>query len=87
MKSLKVRLLAVLIGTVLTLCLSHVVAQAACENIVAGANVYGSYECRYAYECGGWCYYTCTCSNQFPGFSCNKVLEEAGFELEQNPQC
>jgi hypothetical protein len=87
MKSLKLRLLAVLIGTVLTLGLSHAVAQASCYDRIAGGNAYGDYDCRYTSECAGWCYYSCTCSNLFPGFNCSKVLEEAGFELVQGPQC
>jgi hypothetical protein len=87
MKSLKLRLLAVLIGTGLTLGLSHAVAQASCPYIEAGGNEYGDYDCRFAGECGGWCYYTCKCSNLFPGYSCNDVLQEAGFEIVEGPQC
>lgn len=87
MKSLKLRLLAVLIGTVLTLGLSHVAAQASCMDIEAGGNAYGNYDCRFSHYCGGWCYYNCTCSNLFPGFTCTNVLEEAGFEVLQSPQC
>ena len=69
MKSLKPRLLLLCIGTVLTLGLSHTVAQA-CANIEAGGNVYGDYDCRLTQVCGGWCYYSCRCSNLFPGSSC-----------------
>ena len=87
MKSLKLRLLAVLIGTVLTLGLSHVVAQASCPQREAGGNAYGDYDCSLRNVCNGWCYYTCTCSNLFPGYTCNNVLLEAGFELVANPEC
>ena len=87
MKSLKLRLFAVLIGTVLTLGLSHAVAQASCTQIEAGGTTYGNYDCRYTHECNGWCYYSCTCSNLFPGYTCRDVLQEAGFELVQAPQC
>lgn len=87
MKSLKLRLLTVAIGTLLTLGLSHAVAQAACAYIEAGGNAYGDYDCRFARQCGGGCYYTCTCSNLFPGFSCKDVLVEAGFEMVDSPQC
>jgi len=87
MKSLKLRLLAVLIGTGLTLGLSHAAAQASCYDIIAGGNAYGDYDCRYSHECGGWCYYNCKCSNLFPGHSCKDVLVEAGFEVVDSPQC
>jgi hypothetical protein len=87
MKSLKLRLLAVLIGTGLTLGISHVVAQAACDDRIVGGNAYGNYDCRYSYECAGWCYYTCSCSNLFPGYTCKNVLVEAGFEIVESPQC
>jgi hypothetical protein len=87
MKSLKLRLFAVLIGTVLTLGLSHLVAEASCVDREVGGNAYGNYDCSYTHMCQGWCYYNCTCSNLFPGFTCNKVLEEAGFEIVQSPQC
>ena len=86
MKSLKLRLLSVFIGTVLTLGLSHAVA-ASCADYLGGGNVYGDFECRYSRECGGWCYYTCTCSNVFPGYTCKDVLVEAGFEIVEGPQC
>ncbi len=87
MKSLKLRLLLLCIGTVLTLGLSHAVAQADCADISAGSTVYGDYDCRLTNQCGGWCYYSCTCSNLFPGHSCDDVLTEAGFEVVQGPQC
>ena len=87
MKSLKLRLLAVLIGTVLTLGLSHVVAHASCFDRIVGGNAYGNYDCAFTHECNGSCYYSCTCSDLFPGFSCKNVLMEAWFELVQSPQC
>ena len=87
MKSLKLRLLAVLIGTVLTLGVSHVAAQASCYDEMVGGNAYGDYKCKFSRECAGMCIYYCTCSNLFPGFSCKNVLVEAGFEIVQNPQC
>jgi hypothetical protein len=87
MKSLKLRLLAVLIGTVLTLGLSHVVAQASCPQYEGGGTVYGEFECSLTNYCNGWCYYHCSCRNLFPGYSCNDVLREAGFELVDAPQC
>ena len=86
MKTIKRRVLLLCIGTILTLGLSNVVAQA-CANIEAGANVYGEFDCRLTGTCGGWCYYSCSCTNLFPGYTCNNVLEEAGFELVSNPQC
>ena len=89
MKSLKLRLVLLSLGTVLTLGFSHVVAEAAagCADIEAGGNVYGSYDCRLTTFCGGWCYYDCTCSDLFPGYTCRNVLEEAGFEFSDGPQC
>ena len=76
----KLQLLLILIGTVLTLGLSHQVARAAgCADIEAGGNVYGDYDCRLISDCGGSCYYNCTCDNIFPGYTCDEVLDEAGF--------
>ncbi len=87
MKSLKLRLLLLFAGTILTLGLSHVVAQAACVKIIAGGNAYGNFDCRLSVSCSGWCYYECTCSNIFPGYTCQDVLVEAGFEISDSPQC
>ena len=88
MKSLKLRFVLLCVGTLLTLGLSHVVAEAAsCTNIEAGGNVYGDFDCRLTNTCGGWCYYVCECTNLFPGYTCNDVLVEAGFELVDNPGC
>ena len=87
MKSLKLRLLLLFMSTVLTLGLSHVVARADCADISAGGTVYGDYDCRLTNQCGGWCYYSCTCSNLFPGYTCEDVLKEAGFEIVESPQC
>jgi hypothetical protein len=86
MKSLKLRLLMLCLGTVLTLGLSHTAAQT-CIDTVAGSNVYGDYDCRFTQACAGWCYYNCNCTNLFPGYTCNNVLMEAGFELVEGPQC
>ena len=86
MKSLKLRLLLVFIGTVLTLGLSHAVA-ASCTYYIGGGNVYGDFECTFSHECNGTCNYNCTCSNLFPGYSCKQVLEEAGFEVVDAPKC
>jgi len=86
MKSLKLRLVLLCIGTALTLGLSHEVAQA-CADIVAGGNAYGDYDCRLTNQCNGWCYYSCTCSNVTAGYTCNNVLDEAGFEEVDPPQC
>jgi hypothetical protein len=86
-KSLKLRLLLLCIGTVLTLGLSHAVAQASCADIDVGSNVYGDYDCRLTNVCGGWCYYNCTCSNVRFGYTCDNVLDEAGFEVASGPQC
>jgi hypothetical protein len=86
MKSLKRRVLLLCLGTILTLGLSNVVAEA-CADIDVGGNAYGSYDCRLTASCGGSCHYHCTCSDLFPGYSCKNVLEEAGFELVSAPQC
>lgn len=87
MKNLKVKLIMLSIATMLTLGLSHRVAEAACANIEAGGNAYGDYDCRLTNSCGGWCYYSCSCSNLFPGSSCEDVLREAGFEIVSSPDC
>lgn len=87
MKTLKVRSALMVIAIVLTLGLSHLVAQAACSNIQAGGNVYGDFDCRLTGSCGGSCYYNCTCSNLFPGYTCDDVLTEAGFEIVDGPPC
>ena len=88
MKSLKLRLVLLSVATVLTLGLSHKVAQAAaCADIIAGGNVYGDYDCRLTTFCGGWCYYNCTCSDVFTGYTCRDVLVEAGFEFGNDPRC
>ena len=87
MKSLKLRLMFLCVGTVLTLGLSHAVAQAACNKIEAGGTVYGNFDCRLKVTCGAYCYYDCTCTNLFPGFTCDDVLREAGFELGHTPEC
>lgn len=86
MKSLKRRVLMLAIGTFLTLGLSRVVAEA-CTHIEAGGNAYGDFDCRLTGSCGGWCYYSCSCTNLFPGYTCDDVLVEAGFELVEGPQC
>lgn len=87
MKSLKLRFVLLCLGTILTLGLSHEVARAdgRCYDIEAGGNVYGSYDCRLTQFCGGWCYYECTCSDVFPGHTCDDVLTEAGFEVNGPP--
>lgn len=87
MKRLKLRLLLLFAGSILTLGLSHVAAQAACADIIAGGNVYGDFDCRLTVFCGGWCYYECTCNTIFPGHTCDDVLVEAGFEMSDPPQC
>ena len=88
MKRLKLRLSLLFAGAILTLGLSQVAAQAAgCANIVAGGNVYGNFDCRLTVYCAGWCYYDCTCSNMFPGYTCDDVLVEAGFEMSDPPSC
>ena len=84
MKNLKLRLILLCCAAVLTLGLSHQVAQAACNQIEAGANAYGSYDCRLTHMCGGWCYYQCSCTKIFPGQTCDDVLREAGFETVSN---
>jgi len=86
MRSLKLRVTMLCLATVVTLGLSHTAAQA-CEKIIAGANVYGEYDCRYLASCAGWCYYNCTCTNLFPGYACDDVLVEAGFILSDSPKC
>jgi hypothetical protein len=86
MKSLKLRLVILCIGTVLTLGLSDAVAQS-CADREGGGNVYGDFDCSLTGSCQGWCYYSCTCSNLFPGYTCKNVLQEAGFELVAAPQC
>ena len=86
MKNLTRRIFLTCFFTLLTLGLSNAAAQA-CADIDAGANVYGEWDCRLTNVCGGWCYYECTCSNLFPGYSCGDVLEEAGFEVVSGPQC
>ena len=87
MKILKLRLIFLCLGTVLSLGLSHAAAQTACPKIEAGGTVYGNYDCRLRHSCGGWCYYSCTCTNLFPGYSCDDVLSEAGFETASSPDC
>ena len=87
MKSLKLKLVLLCIATFVTLGLSHEVAQAKCIDRMVGGNAYGDYDCTFTDYCGGWCYYSCTCSNVFPGYTCDDVLIEAGFTLEDNPQC
>ena len=87
MKSLKLRFALMCLSTVLTLGLSYVAAQAQCADIEAGGTVYGNYDCRLTNSCGGWCYYSCTCSDLRFGASCETVLREAGFEIVSGPQC
>ena len=89
MKNLNLRLMLFLVGTLLTLGLSHQAARAAgCANIEAGGTVYGDYDCRLFTACGGSCYYNCTCSNLFEGYTCDNVLDEAGFEkVDPNDPC
>ena len=89
MQSLKLRLLLLCVATLLTLGLSHRVAEAAgCADIMGGGNVYGDYYCTQTAACHGWCYYDCTCSDLFPGYTCDDVLDEAGFEkYEGDPPC
>jgi len=81
MKSLKMRLLLLCVGTLLTLGLSHAVALADCADVDAGSNVYGSWDCRLTGQDKNWCYYDCTCSDLFPGYKCSDVLTQAGFIL------
>jgi len=87
MKNLKLQLIWLFVATILTLGLSHAVAQAACTNIEAGGTTYGDYDCRLRAYCGGWCYYVCTCTNLFPGKSCDDVLKDAGFDLVAVAEC
>ena len=89
MKNPKVRLTLLLMGIALTLGLSRQVARAAgCPDILGGGTVYGDYDCRLITECGGYCYFNCTCSNLFPGYTCDDVLNEAGFEeVDPNDPC
>ncbi len=84
MKNLKLRLSLLCLATVLTLGLSHQVAQASCAQIEAGGTVYGRYQCQLTHMCGDWCHYTCECTNVFPGYSCDDVLTAAGFETVTN---
>ena len=86
MRSLKLRVIILSLATVLTLGLSHTAAQA-CTKILAGGNAYGNYDCRLSAFCDGWCYYDCTCTDLFPGYSCSDVLVEAGFILGDSPKC
>ncbi|HVQ38226.1 MAG TPA: hypothetical protein VMS31_11870 [Pyrinomonadaceae bacterium] len=88
MKILKLRFVVLCLGTVLTLGLSHSVARAVgCADIMGGGNIHGNYDCRLFAACGGWCYYNCTCSDLFPGASCDNVLDEAGFEEVEGTPC
>lgn len=84
MKSLKVRLLLI-IATVLTLGLSHAFAEAKCADREVGGNAYGDYDCKLTAACDGWCYFSCTCQNVFPGYTCEDVLDAAGFETAVIP--
>ena len=84
MKNFKLRLIFLCLATILTLGLSHQVAQASCAQVEAGGTVYGKYDCRLSHICGGWCYYSCSCTNLFPGYTCDDVLREAGFEIVSN---
>ena len=86
MRSLKLRVIMLCLGTVVTLGLSHTAAQA-CVSRITGGNAYGKYDCAYAGSCAGWCYYNCTCSDLFPGHTCDDVLVEAGFILGESPKC
>ena len=87
MKRLKLRLIFLCLGTMLTLGLSHAAAQNACNQVEAGGTVYGKFDCRLTHSCGGWCYYKCECTNVFPGYTCEDVLKAAGFELVDSPLC
>jgi hypothetical protein len=87
MKTLKLRLALLFVGTALTLVLSNVAAHAACADRDVGGTVYGNYDCALAASCGGSCYYECTCSNLFPGYTCDDVLDEAGFEKVDSIPC
>ena len=83
MKSLKLRFVLMCLATILTLGLSYAAAQAQCAKIQVGGTVYGDYDCRLIGSCGGWCYYSCSCTNLQFGASCDTVLLEAGFELAE----
>jgi hypothetical protein len=87
MKILKPRLILLCLGTVLTLGLSHAAAQTSCNQVEAGGTVYGNFDCRLKHSCGGWCYYDCSCTNLFPGYTCDDVLKQAGFEIVSSPEC
>lgn len=87
MKSLKLKFVLLLTATVLTVGLSNVAAHAACPHRDVGGNVYGDYDCKLTGYCGGWCYYECTCKNLFPGYTCDDVLLEAGFEVNVSSPC
>jgi hypothetical protein len=91
MKSLKRRLLMLCIGTILTLGLSHEVARASggCADVIAGGNVYGTFDCRFDSSCGGSCYYLCTCPTLYwpQDHDCADVLIEAGFEIVEEIPC
>lgn len=87
MKNLKLRILFLSLAAVLTLGLSAAVAHASCPQRWVGGNAYGNFDCTFIGECAGWCYYSCSCSNLFPGHTCNDVLTEAGFETVAAPQC
>ena len=87
MKSLKLKFVLFFTAAMLMLGLSNVAAHAACPYRDVGGNAYGDYDCELIVYCGGWCYYQCTCKNLFPGYTCDDVLQEAGFELNSNPQC
>jgi len=86
MRILKLRVIMLCLGTVLTLGLSHTAAQA-CANRIVGGNAYGKYDCQFSSYCDGWCYYNCTCSDLFSGYTCDDVLLEAGFILGDSPKC
>ena len=88
MKTLKVRSALMAIAIVLTLGLSQLVAQATgCVDRMVGGNAYGDYDCTLVGSCGGSCYYSCKCSNVFFGYTCDDVLQEAGFEKVDSPSC
>ena len=88
MKSLKLRMGLLCLGTLLMLGLSHAVAQASgCADRQMGGNAFGDYDCKLIASCGGWCYYECTCSNLFPDHNCDEVLHEAGFEPVDDVPC
>ena len=86
MRSQKLRVIMLCLGVVMTLGLSHAAAQA-CDKVIAGGNAYGKFDCRSTGSCAGWCLYSCTCADVFPGFDCDQVLVEAGFTLGDAPQC